>query len=453
MKNPICFLMLLLISFNINAQYGYSTASLSMNRSNGITSQDQIIIEEYINYHRHQINLPKRNNEIALSLDYLNTDKKNVVLQVGIATKELLDYSKMPPINISLVIDKSGSMQSDNRLEKVKSALKHFIKGLRAHDFISIITYDSNATVILKATKVKDIDNLALTLKNLQPGGSTNLNEGLMLAYKEVTKNYDAKLTNKVILLTDGVANIGVINTEDIVKNSTFYNKKGIDISTIGVGKKINYSLLQQLSNAGKGANHFIGNSKEDISKVFINELESLLSSIAKQVSLTITYPKGMQINNVYGYHPEYAKNEITIPLKNLNNGLTQVILFDFKLNSTIKKSPIKVRLNYYSHSAQTIQKIEKVIKLKNKHTIDNEVLKNYSIGKMANSLKNMAKKIDENDYENAFKIVDESITAIDNKFPYLKDKDIIRVKEILIKNKTNLIAVNSKKITTNNNK
>ena len=444
--NLILSITIFLFSSNLMAQRGYSSGSVSMNRANGIISSDQVVIEEYLNYHTHNITQPKNNEQIALSMEYRYMSNENLVLQVGIATKQILDYSNMPPINISIVIDKSGSMQTGNRLGKVKNALSNLIKGLRPEDYISIITYSDDAKLILQSTKLGDVNNINNIIRSINPGGSTNLNDGLILGYKEVLKNYKPNLTNKVIILTDGIANVGVTETEEIVKNSEFYNKKGIDVSTIGVGSNVNYTLLQQIAKKGKGDNYFVGNAQEDISKAFDDELESLLSSVARNVSVELEYPKGMEIVNVFGYSPKYKKNKITIPLNNINRGLTQVIIYEFKQNKSIKEPIINAKLIYSKASTNKSDKItQEIIIDDDEYNFSNqEVLKNYYIATMAKSLKDMGQFISENKNKEAVEIIDETINQVNTQFPQLKDKDLIRMKNILVSNRQKLNSNNS---------
>ena len=120
-------------------------------------------------------------------------------------------------------------------------------------------------------------------------------------------------------MLTDGCANTGVTNPEDIIKNSSKYNQKGIGISTIGVGYGVNYDLLRQISQNGKGANHFIGLA-EDVKKVFVDEVESLLSPIAKNVELEIEFNSNLNLSEVYGYSPKFSANKVSFKLKDINS-------------------------------------------------------------------------------------------------------------------------------------
>ena len=450
MKNSVILticLLSLVTSQKLYAQAGYSSASVSMNRSNGVMSADQVIVEEYVNYHRHQIPLPKPGKDVAMDLQWNLLNKDEVLLQVGITSKRILDYSEMPPINTSIVIDRSGSMASNQKLEKVKRALLKFIEGLRPEDWVSIVIYDNEASVILPARKVKEMSHIKMTVQGLSPGGSTNLHAGLMLGYKEVMKNFDPHISNRVILLTDGIANQGITNPEEIVKNSAVYNKKGIDVSTIGVGNHLNYTLLQQISRQGKGLNHFIGTDEEDIIKVFDQELESLLSPLGKDVLFELDFPQGLALKQLYGYSPLLEKNKIKIPLNTINAGLTQVILMTFKKTGTNKAYNFSAQLQYVRPGQQNTQNLNQNIKVsipsqESPLERNAEIHKNYTIARMAKALKEAASQFGEKKYIAANTTIGNVLLAVEQEFPHLKDADILRVKGILEKNHTNIARV-----------
>jgi len=423
------------------AQAGYSSASVSMNRANGIATPDQVIVEEYLNYHLHNIPLPQGNEPIALSLDYNQLSPNTFILQTGIATQRLLDFSDMPPINVSLVIDRSGSMQADNKLVKVKTALRKFIQGLREEDFLSIVGYDSEARVILSAQKVGEIYNLDHIIQSIYPGGSTNLHGGLMLGYQEVAKHLSATTTNKVILLTDGIANRGVTDPEQIVEDSYAYNLEGIEVSTIGVGNDLNHALLQQIAHKGKGANHFVGNLEEDITKVFDQELEALLAPVAKGVYLELTFPSEVKVKKIYGYEPEFHKGKIRIPFKNMNQGLTQVVICELEVPHT-DIDPIRAQLSYSLSQSSAPVQLNQEINLETQsqlRTTHNEVSKNYYIARMADALKEMAQAVSGGRNEEGLRIVQTALYEVEAAFPRPRDRDMIRVKDILIKQKSAL--------------
>jgi uncharacterized protein with von Willebrand factor type A (vWA) domain len=183
-------------------------------RSNGFNTVNQqgfmperfIIVEDFINFHKHDIELPlHKKTQLSIYFnDEMLTSNNQMIIQVGLATKELVKNEKTQQVNVSLVIDKSGSMSSDSRLEKVKNAINKFVEKLNENDFISIVAFDSNAKVLLNTQKVtKDKSNIFKVIESIYSGGSTNINEGLKLGYEELIKNHHNHINSKLILLTE----------------------------------------------------------------------------------------------------------------------------------------------------------------------------------------------------------------------------------------------------------
>ena len=447
----LCFIVFQTIFLtNVFSQDGFSSASLSVNRSNGITPSEQVIVEEFLNYHTHKIAMPKANEAVAIDLRWGNNlvGKNNefAMLQVGVATGFVDDFSHIPPLNLCLVIDKSGSMSHDQRMVKLKVALSKFIEYLRPQDNICIVAYNSEAALVLPFEKIGEGNNANQVITSLMPDGSTNLNAGMMLGYEELYKNYDKNSTNRLILLTDGLTNTGETNIENIIKNSLEYNKKGIDISTIGVGQSLNFDLLRQLAKAGRGLNHFIGNS-EDIEKIFIDEAESLLSPIANDVSLEIISDSGIKMQEVYGYSPIISKNKLSFKLDNMNSGLTQVFIIKYDVSNMPqnKSAEVNIVFKYYDIKLKEDKTIKRAIKItasKEQNInplIDSEVKKNYTIAYISTSIKQMALAY-ESKNNNAKQILDNCINMVEKYYPNLEDKDIIRVLDIA---KENVVLLN----------
>jgi len=438
----ICLLFFIGFISLSNAQVGYSSASFSSNRSNGIVSSEQVIVEEYINYHRHRIPLPNNGESVAIDMrwgnEIISDNDPYAVLQIGFATEIIDDFSNIEPVNICLVIDKSGSMASDSRMLKLKIALNRFVDNLRPNDKIAIVAYDSEADLLLPMQFVADKLKVKLVISSLKTGGNTNLNDGMMTGYKELEKYYCKNSTNRLVLLTDGLTNTGVTDTEKIIKNSLEYNKKGIDISTIGVGYNVNFDLLRQLAKAGRGLNHFVGQS-EDIEKVFINEVESLLSPVAKDVSIEVNYDDNIDISHIYGYSPKFSDHKISFELDNMNSGLTQIILLNFSVKELKKSGSANAELlfKYFDIKLKREVEIRKTISLvysKNINTNflkNKEVKRNYTIAIIAQALKDMAVAYELNKKGEAKQIINDCISTVKDYYPYLKDKDILRILEI----------------------
>ncbi|NQT40466.1 MAG: VWA domain-containing protein, partial [Planctomycetes bacterium] len=260
----------------LHGQAGVSSAAVGMARAGLPPSAETVVVEEFMNYHRHDIPLPAKGGRVQLDVRWGDAGGGEAVLQVGLATPRIVKTKKMPPLNLALVIDHSGSM-SGERIENLKKALLAFVGKLRDTDVVSIIGFNQEAAVLLAPTKRANLDRIHQVIETISAGGSTNMHAGLMLGYQQAREHFDKQKTNRVILLTDGIANTGVTEPERIVADSLKHNEHGVDLSTIGLGNDLNHRLLRQLAKSGRGMIHFVGDS-EDIQKTFIDELDSLLA-------------------------------------------------------------------------------------------------------------------------------------------------------------------------------
>ncbi|WP_066435016.1 vWA domain-containing protein [Chryseobacterium sp. CCH4-E10] len=442
-KSTLIYLFSLTFIFNISkAQYGVSSGSVSHTVSNGLSSANEsgflnentIIVEDFMNYHKHQIKIPKK-NEVALSIDYDNTVLRSddrFLLQIGLATQNVSDRQHSNKVNVSLVIDNSGSM-GGGKLDKVKTALKVFVKGLKPEDIISIVKFDDTANLVLKSSKIKEVaGNLDSIIESIYPAGSTNIHSGMMMGYSEAQKHNTKDYNSKVILLTDGMTNSGITDPETILKQSKEFNDKGIDISTIGVGKQLDFDLLRKIATYGRGSNYFIGDDEKDIQKTFKDELESLLYNIGKKPKLTINLPEGLKIHKFYGYQPKYISNhQIEVELENLDCGQTQIFLMEVEKND-LESSLISASLAY--------EKNDKIKNISSKkeydamtETTQQELKKNFQIAKMATELKKAAKDFSQTNMENSKRSLQNIINYYQS-YCNKKDEDLKRIYDIAIK-------------------
>src|SRR4029078_7105241 len=118
------------------------------------------------------------------------------------------------------------------------------------------------AQVLLPATVLGRGARHREAIGRIQPASSTNINAGLMLGYEETMRNFGRGYTNRVILLTDGIANQGEQDPRRIAENSASYNRRGIELSTIGVGSDLDNDLLRTLARSGRGLYHFVADGR-----------------------------------------------------------------------------------------------------------------------------------------------------------------------------------------------
>lgn len=441
------FLTSLLLSFALSgitfAQEGASSAAAARTRylseTGLLPASREVAVEEFINYHRHQIGRPKSGESVALDMRWGNDQAlgagSEAVLQLGFSTALANDRQQLRPINLALVIDRSGSMADSDKISRVKAALLVLVSQLRDTDILSIVVFDSEAQVLLPACSLSNRESIKQLIRQIEPGGSTNIHDGLMLGYQEARKHYRKDATNRVILLTDGIANRGVIEPEKIAQASMRFNDEGIDLSTIGVGLDLNKDLLRQLAKSGRGLFHFVADA-QDIEKVFISELQSLISPVANEPKVEIDYDADLELMQLYGYEPKLRNNGLTLKLDNMNQGLTQVILLRFRAGQkALKNSRLSVKVNFTYYDLEQKKQIAKtqeaflIVKdgppgdlLK-----DNEVGKNYSIALLAQAIRDMAAACEARQYREAENLLTSAIAKTYQRYPHLEDKDITR--------------------------
>jgi Mg-chelatase subunit ChlD len=394
---------------------------------------ETFIVEDFMNYHLHNITIPHE-QDVALSIDYDNSlpgKSGEFIIQVGVATQPAnLRNSKQNRVNVSIVVDVSGSM-SGQKIESAREALRRFAHALNNGDYLSVILFDSEARVALPATCLTDNrDRLYAIIRNIRAGGNTNLNAGMMLGYKEASLYHSDKVNSRIILLTDGETNTGETRLDRIAGNSAIYNRKGIDISTIGVGQSLNFDLLRQLADKGKGSNYFIGEDSEDMYKVFDEELDALMYGIGKNANLSIGLPGGWEILKCYGYKPKSeSANSISIGLNNLGASSTQIVMLKVKANHKAGGA-VSARLRYYNKDKY--EAVEKSVRYDPERTrTSNEVEKNFDIAFMAQNLKDAAQAGNQGNSYKMQSILNNTITWMKDS-PYFHDADFKRVYDIV---------------------
>lgn len=435
------FTLFVLSSVTVAQQEGASSAAAARARylaeTGLVPPSREIAVEEIINYHRHQIGRPRAGEAVAMDVrwgnDRLSTGHE-AVLQVGFSTALASDRQQLRPLNLALVIDKSGSMADSDKMSRVKSALQALVTQLRDTDVLSIVVFDSVAEVLMPAHRLGDREEARRLIRQIEPGNSTNIHAGLMLGYHEALKNYAKDKTNRVILLTDGIANTGVTEPQLIARDSVRFNDLGIDLSTIGVGLDLNQDLLRELASSGRGLFHFVADA-QDIQKVFVKELQSLISPVATAPNVEIDYGPGLELAQLYGYQPRLRDGSVTLKLDNMNQGLTEVVLLRFRVARWAPadaRLPVRVRLSYYDRDGEPVVKTQQVYISVSDDMVrglleDSEVAKNYSIAILAQALRDMAVAYEARHFKEAERLLTAAIERTYSRYPHLEDEDIRR--------------------------
>jgi Ca-activated chloride channel family protein len=297
-------------------------------QNGGIVPAEELRVAEYLSYYEQHFPEPV---ETTLGLDLRPGNPQvpaaggEAWVQIGVQARSA-QPEEIAPLNLALVIDRSGSMDSPEKMPYVKHSLRVFLQSLAANDVVSIVAYSTEAEVLVPAREVGDGAWIERAIARLEPGGSTNLHGGLMLGFQEVDRRFDIRRNNRVILLTDGIANVGVTDPERIAADAGGYNRKGIYLSTIGLGQEFNDTLLSRLAIQGQGSYHYI-DSAEEMDKVFRKDVLGLVQKAAGDVSVRINPGDGVRLVSLTGYDGRPPAGPVEVRLRDMGTGDSQVVL------------------------------------------------------------------------------------------------------------------------------
>ncbi len=254
--------------------------------------RDAVRVEELINYFSYDYPIPtdpERPFSVTTELAPTPWNPRTHLLHVGLKGYEL-ERAERAPANLVFLVDVSGSMQSQDKLPLVKRSLQLLTRELGPDDRVAIAVYAGAAGVVLEPTAGDDKRTIKAALDKLEAGGSTAGGAGIRLAYALAEENFDPEAINRVILATDGDFNVGVTNPQRLQDLIAKKRDSGIALSVLGFGTgNYNDDLMERLSNHGNGNAAYIDNLNE-ARKVLVDELNSTLMIIAKDVKIQIEF-------------------------------------------------------------------------------------------------------------------------------------------------------------------
>lgn len=242
--------------------------------------------------------------------------------------KKIVKNVKRLPLNIVVVLDKSGSMSSAGKMSNAKEAITFIIKNLTGEDTFSLVAYDSHVSTIVEPVKVENKSVLIDKIFQISPGGSTNLSGGMLEGYNLAEKNYKSNQINRVLLISDGLANVGITDPFQLQKIAKERSEK-ISTSTFGVGKYFNEKLMTNIAEYGN-ANYYYIDQSDKIPNIFSKELSGLLAVAAQNCSIDIIPGNGVSVKKVYGFKFDRNGDGIKIKLGDLISQEKKICLIEF---------------------------------------------------------------------------------------------------------------------------
>jgi Ca-activated chloride channel family protein len=256
--------------------------------------------------------------------------------------------STRTPANVVLVIDKSGSMQGD-RIEQAKEAALMAVERLGEQDVLGVVTYSSTAEVLSPAGRLRDTEEVRADIRQLQANGSTALYAGVSQGIRELREFVDPYKLNRIILLSDGLANVGPSSPKDLEGLGREAGGQGISVTTIGLGLGYNEDLMTRLALASDG-NHAFVEEPADLVEIFNKEFGDVLAAIGSDVEIIIDCPDGFEPVRVLGREAKIDDDKVRMKLNQIYSRQEKYVVVELKVSGERAKGTARaagVEVNY----------------------------------------------------------------------------------------------------------
>lgn len=270
----------------------------------GLPPAAAIRVEEFVNAFDYAFPAPRAGSPFSVIMDAAPSplDAKHHIVRAGVATPDKSNEDRKPT-NLVFLVDVSGSMAPQDRLPLAKQSLHWLTDSLRPTDTVSLVTYAGSTEVVLPMTSAEDKARIRRAIDSLGAGGSTAMGSGLQLAYEQAAKGLRPGAISRVIVLSDGDANVGPASHDQLLRAIEDRVKQGVTLSTIGFGMG-NYraDLMEQLGNKGNGNNYYV-DSAAAAKKLFTRDLVAMLEVAAKDAKLQVEFdPERVARYRLIGY-------------------------------------------------------------------------------------------------------------------------------------------------------
>lgn len=227
--------------------------------------------------------------------------ERSRVLRVGVQSAAV-DQAKRPDADLTFVIDVSGSMAEENKLPAVQQALRTLTQALRPTDTVTIVVYSDRTRTVLQRTPAREARTIIGVIDDLRTEGSTNAEAGLKRGYDEASKHAQAGRLNRVVLLSDGVANVGNTGPDAILRTIGDAARRQIDLVTVGFGDGYNDPLMERLADRGNGFYAYCDTAKE-ASRLFRENLTGTLVVTGRDAKAQVEFdPAQVESYRLLGY-------------------------------------------------------------------------------------------------------------------------------------------------------
>ena len=301
--------------------------------------------------------------ELTAELDrpvILADTEQTIYLRVGLrgCPSEILE--QRAPVNVAIVIDKSGSMNSGGKIQAAKEAAILALHRLKSNDIVSVVLYDSDVEVLVPATKMTHRDHIIRKIRGIGAGGSTALYAGVQTGADEVRKFLSNERVNRVVLLSDGLANVGPDSPRALGKLGADLVDEGISVTTIGLGSGYNEDLMSKLAYKSDGG-HYFCEEADELAGVFDHEFGRALSVVAQKVIIEITCPKDVKPVRLLGREGTIKGQRITLDMNHIYSDHEKYVLLEVQTPAYEKDamSVANVNIRYMDMKTKSEEKLD----------------------------------------------------------------------------------------------
>ena len=349
------------------------TASYSVTRrylrDGFLPPPEAVRVEEFINAFNYNYE-PPLHGAFAIYMEgapsMFGEGKRLQLLRIGIQGRVIPDENRKDAI-LTFVIDVSGSMAMENRLGLVKRSLTLLVDQLRPGDEVGIVIYGSRAKVLLPHMGVEGREDILAAINSIAPEGSTNAEEGLRLGYDLALRNARFGSINRVVLCSDGVANVGETGSDAILRQVRAHVEEGITLTTVGFGMgNYNDILMEQLANKGDGTYAYVDTLYE-ARRIFVENLTGTLQVIAREAKVQVDFnPQVVSRFRLLGYENRRLDHEDfrddSADGGEIGSGHSVTALYEIKLHESAVGQLATVSIRHEDPDSRQVSEVSKDI-------------------------------------------------------------------------------------------
>ncbi len=287
-------------------------------------------------------------------------------LRIALTGFELPNAKKRAPVNVAIVIDRSGSMHG-KKIENARNAAIQAVDRLNDQDIVSVVVYATEVEVLIPATRATDRESIKERIRAIRADGNTALHAGVSKGAQELRKFRDDKRVNRVILLSDGLANVGPSSPEELGRLGKSLLKESISVSTMGLGLGYNEDLMSKLAIESSGNHTFIEDA-ENLVQVFQREFDDVLSVVAQKIEIEAKLASGVRPVKVLNYPASIDGQMVKIDVGQLYSRQERYFVLELEIEkgSAGSTRPVaEVVVNYLNTISETNVRLSQSVDVK----------------------------------------------------------------------------------------